>query len=78
MVCVAIICQSVANMEIDMTDYTIGLIVGGLVGYGFSMLTMIVIWSLCVIAKKADGGRYDGEFETDKDKETAKRVSHAD
>lgn len=60
-----------------MTDYTIGLIVGGLVGYGFSMLTMIVIWSLCVIAKKADGGRY-GEFETDKDKEIAKHVSHED
>lgn len=77
MVCVAIICQSVANTEIDMTDYTVGLIVGGLVGYGFSMLTMIVIWSLCVIAKKADGGRY-GEFETNKDKETTKRIGHED
>lgn len=78
MVCVAIICQTAVNMEIDMTDYTVGLIVGGLVGYGFSMLTMIVIWSLCVIAKKADGGRYDDEFKTDKDKEIAERVSNAD
>ena len=48
-----------------MTDYTIGLIVGGLVGYGFSLLTMIVIWSLCVVAKKADGdGCYADETNT--------------
>ena len=37
-----------------MTDYYIGIIVGGLIGYGLSLLTMIFVWSLCVVAKRAD------------------------
>ena len=41
----------------SMTDYYIGMVIGGLIGYGLSLCTMIAIWSLCVIAKQADEGR---------------------
>lgn len=37
-----------------MTDYYIGLAVGALIGYGLSLVTMLMIWALCVIAKKED------------------------
>jgi hypothetical protein len=36
------------------TDYYIGIIVGGLIGYGLSLLTMIFMWSLCVVSAKED------------------------
>jgi hypothetical protein len=36
------------------TDYYIGIIVGGLIGYGLSLLTMIFVWSLCVVSAKDD------------------------
>jgi len=37
-----------------MTDYYIGIIVGGLIGYGLALLTMLVVWSLCVVSAMAD------------------------
>ena len=37
-----------------MTDYYIGIIVGGVIGYGLSLSTMIFVWSLCVVSAKAD------------------------
>ncbi len=37
-----------------MTDYYIGIVVGGLIGYGLSLLTMIFVWSLCVVSAKED------------------------
>ena len=37
-----------------MTDYYIGIIVGGLIGYGPALLTMLFVWSLCVVSAKAD------------------------
>ena len=37
-----------------MTDYYIGIIVGGLIGYGLSLLTMLFVWSLCVVSARAD------------------------
>jgi len=40
-----------------MTDYYVGIIIGGLIGYGLSMATMLMVWSLCVVAKRADEGR---------------------
>lgn len=57
-----------------MTDYYLGIAVGALGGYCLSLFTMIAIWSLCVIAKESDGGRYDGESEEIEKQETAKRV----
>ncbi len=44
-----------------MTDYYIGMVIGGLIGYGLSLCTMIAIWSLCVIAKQAEGRDYAEE-----------------
>ena len=43
-------------MVIDMSDYYIGIFVGGLIGYSFALLTVIVLWGLCYIAK----GEKDG------------------
>ena len=42
-----------------MTDYYWGILVGVMAGYCLSLLTLVMIWSLCVVAKKADGERYD-------------------
>lgn len=41
-----------------MSDYYMGLLIGAVIGYCGAMLTMLVIWSLCVVAKKADGDGY--------------------
>ena len=38
-----------------MTDYYTGIIVGGLFGYALSILTMLIMWSLCVVSARADG-----------------------
>lgn len=64
----------------SMTDYYIGMVIGGLIGYGLSLCTMIAIWSLCVIAKQADEGRdyADKEHgETERCKTYSKRVGGA-
>lgn len=34
-----------------MTDYYIGLLVGGVIGYLGALFTMIVMWALCAAAK---------------------------
>jgi hypothetical protein len=34
-----------------MTDYFWGILVGVMAGYCLSLLTLVMIWSLCVIAK---------------------------
>ena len=47
-----------------MTDYYTGLLIGAAIGYCGAMLTMLVIWSLCIVAKKADG---DGCYADEKD-----------
>jgi len=38
-----------------MTDYYWGIAIGGMMGYVLSLLTMLVIWALCVIAKQEEG-----------------------
>lgn len=40
-----------------MSDYYMWLLIGAAIGYCGALLTMLVIWSLCVVAKKADGDR---------------------
>ena len=40
--------------EKRMTDYYCGLGIGALIGYCFALLTLLVIWSLCVIAKREE------------------------
>lgn len=37
-----------------MTDYYCGLGIGALIGYCLAILTLLVIWSLCVIAKQEE------------------------
>ena len=37
-----------------MTDYYMGIAVGGTVGYALAVITLFGVWGLCVIAKKAE------------------------
>jgi hypothetical protein len=57
----------------SMIDYYIGMAIGGLIGYGLSLCTMIAIWSLCVVAKQADEGREYAESH----KKTEQYTAHA-
>ena len=42
-----------------MSDYYIGLIVGGIVGYCGALITMIMMWALCVAAHDERGEQND-------------------
>ncbi len=43
-----------------MTDYYWGIAIGVAAGYCLAICTMVTVWSLCVVAKKADEGKgYD-------------------
>ncbi len=54
-----------------MTDYYVGLVIGVVSGYIFSLITLVMMWSLCVISKKSDEGRYyAGTDSEDKYKQT--------
>jgi hypothetical protein len=33
-----------------MTDYYMGLAVGGLIGYCLALITLVTMWGLCVVA----------------------------
>jgi hypothetical protein len=48
-----------------MTDYFWGILVGIFAGYCLSLLTLVTIWSLCVVAKNSDEGREDVYGEKD-------------
>jgi hypothetical protein len=50
-----------------MTDYYIGLVVGGLIGYGLTLFTMLLMWSLCVVSKRADGNNENRNYGKGKD-----------
>jgi hypothetical protein len=34
-----------------MTEYYMGLLIGAGIGYCFALITLVMIWALCVIAK---------------------------
>ena len=58
-----------AKMQAEVTtmsDYYMGLMIGTTIGYIGSLLTMLFLWSLCIIAKKVDGGRADGAYKENK------------
>ena len=38
-----------------MTDYYWGLLVGAGIGYCIALLTLVMMWALCVIAKTEEG-----------------------
>ena len=42
-----------------MTEYYMGVLIGALIGYCLAILTLLVIWSLCVIAKQQEEERSD-------------------
>lgn len=41
-----------------MTDYYVGLVIGVVSGYIFSLITLVMMWALCFVSKKSDEGRY--------------------
>ena len=42
-----------------MTEYYMGVLIGALIGYCLAILTLLVIWSLCVITKQQEEERSD-------------------
>lgn len=41
-----------------MTDYCVGLVIGVVSGYIFSLITLVMMWALCVVSKNSEEGRY--------------------
>lgn len=37
-----------------MTDYELGILVGGLIGWILALLSLVLAWSLCNIARQSD------------------------
>lgn len=46
-----------------MTDYYMGIVVGGAIGYCLALITLVTIWGLCVVAKREEEERRDKETE---------------
>jgi hypothetical protein len=44
-----------------MSEYYMGLLIGAAGGYCLALITLLVIWSLCVIAKEQDNERETDE-----------------
>jgi hypothetical protein len=42
-----------------MTDYYMGLAVGGMIGYCLALITLITMWGLCVVAHNSKGQECD-------------------
>jgi hypothetical protein len=42
-----------------MTDYFWGILVGVMAGYCLSLLTLVMMWALCVIAKREDENKVE-------------------
>ena len=49
-----------------MTDYYWGLLVGAGIGYCIALITLVMMWALCVIAKTEEGQA--NEYQTDVEK----------
>lgn len=46
-----------------MTEYYMGLLIGAGIGYCLALITLLMVWALCVIAKEND----DDKRETDEE-----------
>lgn len=44
-----------------MTAYYMGILVGAGIGYCVALITMVVMWALCAIAKTEEGMNYENE-----------------
>ena len=49
---------------ITMTDYYTGLLIGAAGGYCLSLITLLMMWALCVIAKENDNDKRETDEET--------------
>lgn len=62
----------------NMTDYYMGLLIGAGIGYCVALITMVMMWALCVVSKNSEEGRdYAGKDSEDKYKQ-AKSAGDAD
>ena len=48
-----------------MTDYYMGILVGGAMGYCIALVSLVAVWSLCMIAGQEEGREY-GKTDVDK------------
>lgn len=46
-----------------MSEYYMGLLIGAAGGYCLALITLLVIWSLCVIAKEQDNDKREADEE---------------
>ena len=49
-----------------MTDYYWGLLIGAGIGYCVALITLVMMWALCVIAKSEEG--MSSEYQADVEK----------
>jgi hypothetical protein len=42
-----------------MTEYYMGLLIGAGIGYCLALITLLVVWALCVIAKREDENKVE-------------------
>ena len=46
-----------------MTDYYTGLLIGAIGGYCLALITLLMMWALCVIAKENDNDKRETDEE---------------
>lgn len=46
-----------------MTDYYTGLLIGAAGGYCLALITLLMVWALCVIAKEQDNDKRETDEE---------------
>ena len=44
-----------------MTEYYMGLLVGAGIGYCLALITLLMVWALCIVAKENDNERETDE-----------------
>ena len=49
-----------------MTEYYTGILVGAGIGYCIALITLVMMWALCVVAKTEEGQA--NEYQTDVEK----------
>ena len=47
-----------------MNEYYMGLLIGAAGGYCLALITLLMMWALCVIAKEQDNGKRETDEET--------------
>lgn len=47
-----------------MTEYYMGVLLGAAGGYCLALITLLMMWALCVVAKESDNDKREADEET--------------